>query len=173
MESRSTAKTRTQPKEVSKCNASETDCTQFEAGRLKHFLPQWENITSDPFILQMVQGFKIDFVSEPFVAPRAETKVGKEEEKMIDKEIMKLLNMKVIEQSSNEKGEVISPIFTRPKADGSLRLILNLKKMNESVKYEHFKMEGIENVLAMMKSDCYMASIDLKHAYYSLPVHDE
>jgi hypothetical protein len=121
----------------------------------------------------LVKGFKIEFVSQPSLVDRTEIKVSQQEERLLDMEIDKLIHMGVIKTSKHEAGEIISPIFTRPKADGTLRLILNLKRMNESVKYEHFKMEGIDNVMAMMKKDCFMASIDLKHAYYSLPVHKD
>ena len=41
--------------------------TSFQAGMLKHFLPQWEAITADPTILQIVTGVKIEFKSS--VAP--------------------------------------------------------------------------------------------------------
>ena len=37
--------------------------------------------------------------------------------------------------SSNEPGEFISPIYLRRKSDGGYHLILNLKKLNESVEY--------------------------------------
>ena len=30
--------------------------------------------------------------------------------------------------------------------DGGTRLILNLKELNEFVKYEHFKMDGIKTI---------------------------
>ena len=34
--------------------------TSFQAGKLKHFLPQWEAITADPTILQIVTGVKLN-----------------------------------------------------------------------------------------------------------------
>lgn len=88
----------------------------------------------------------------------------------VDAEINKLLKMGVIEISNHEKGEVISPIFLVPKSDGSFRLILNLKEFNKSVQYEHFKMENLSSAVAMMEKHCWMASVDLKHAYYSVPI---
>ena len=36
---------------------------------------------------------------------------------------------------------MISPIFIRPKKDGSHRVIFYLKKLNEAVSYHHFKMD--------------------------------
>ena len=61
----------------------------------------------------------------------------------------------------------------RPKPDGSHRLILNLKKLNENVvayNYRHFKMDSIWTAINLMKPNRYMASIDLKDAYYSVRV---
>jgi carbamoylphosphate synthase large subunit len=52
-------------------------------------------------------------------------------------------------------------------------MILNLKKPNQFVEYNHFKMETIWTVVSMMKPRCYMASIDLKDAYYCVPVNPE
>ena len=41
-------------------------------------------------------------------------------------------------------------------------MILNLKQLNQSVVYHHFKMETLEAAIKLMKPGCYMASIDLK-----------
>lgn len=49
-------------------------------------------------------------------------------------------------------------------------MIPNLKKLNGSVKYEHLKMDTLWMVIRMMKPKCYMASIDIKDAYYSVPI---
>lgn len=51
-------------------------------------------------------------------------------------------------------------------------MILNLKKLNELVVYQRFKMDTLWTVVGMMKPNCYMASIDIKDAYYSVPVVD-
>ena len=63
--------------------------------------------------------------------------------------------------------------FLRPKSDGSYRMILNLKKFNEFVEYHHFKVGTLETVVKMMKPGCFMASVDLRDAYYTVPVHPE
>ena len=51
-------------------------------------------------------------------------------------------------------------------------MILDLKKLDESVVYQHFKMDTLWTVVRMMKPNCYIASIDIKDAYYSVPVAD-
>ena len=50
-------------------------------------------------------------------------------------------------------------------------MILNLKQFNESVEYHHFKMDTLETVTRMMKPGCFMASVDLKDANYTVPIH--
>ena len=51
-------------------------------------------------------------------------------------------------------------------------MIFNLKDLNQFIPYHHFNMDNINSCVRLMKPMCYMASIDLKDAYFSLPVHD-
>ena len=68
---------------------------------------------------------------------------------------------------------MISPIFIRPKKDGSHRVIFNLKRLNEAVSYHHFKIDTLEMAIKLMRPGCCMTSIDLKDAYYSINVAPE
>ena len=72
---------------------------------------------------------------------------------------------------SLNKGEFISPIFVRHKPDGGFRLILNLRKLNEVAEYNKFKMETISTVLCLISPNAYMAKLDIKDAYYSIPIY--
>ena len=148
---------------------------KFVAGRLKKFSRAWEKITSDKVILSMVSGCKIEFENgrEPdqVVIPK-QLNFCKKEEEIIDAELHKLLKKQVIEPAMHCPGEFISPIFIRPKKDGSYRLILNLKQLNESVEYHHFKMESVMSAIKLMKPGCFVASVDLKDAYYSVSVKE-
>ena len=84
-----------------------------------------------------------------------------------------LLTKQVIVPCQHEPCEFVSPIFTIPKKDGSIRLILNLKKLNESVENFHFKMDNIHTVLNLVTRNCWMASLNLKDAYYSVRICPE
>ena len=88
-------------------------------------------------------------------------------------EIDKLLSKGLPQVSSSEEGEFISSVFVRPKPDGAFRVILNLQCFNEFVQYYHFNMDTLESAIRLMKPGCFMASIDLKDAYYSGPVAEE
>ena len=65
--------------------------------------------------------------------------------------------------------------FSVPKKEGAHRVILNLKNFNKHVSYHHFKMDSLNTIvkLAMVDKKCFMASIDLKDAYYSIPIRKE
>ena len=91
----------------------------------------------------------------------------------VDKEICKLLRKKVTVETSGCEGDFVSPVYTRLKKDGNRRMILNLKQLNSFVVYQHFKMEGLENVLDLITPNVWMASVDLKDAFFSIPVHLE
>lgn len=65
------------------------------------------------------------------------------------------------------------PIFTRPKKDGTHRMILNLKSLNKNITHHHFKMDTVLTAVRLMKPGCFMASIDLKDAYYSVSIHSD
>lgn len=124
-------------------------------------------------ILDTVKGLNIDFIANPWQGKvPSQKKFSLGESKIIESEINKLLVKGVIIPTTHEPGEFISTIFLRPKPDGTHRMILNLKKLNESVVYRHFKMDTLWTVVRMMKPNCYMASIDIKDAYYSVPVAD-
>ena len=50
-------------------------------------------------------------------------------------------------------------------------MILKLKKLNQSMEYQHFKMESIKNVIDVIQPGCYMASVDLKDAFFTIPIN--
>ena len=81
-----------------------------------------------------------------------------------------MLHKRIIRESTHEPTEFVSPIFIVKKPAGGTRLILNLKELNEFVKYEHFKMDGINTIINMVTRNCFMATIDLKDAYYSVAI---
>ena len=85
-------------------------------------------------------------------------------------EVDKFLLKGIIRLSLYEDGQGISPIFIRPKKNGSHRLTFNLKRHNEAVSYHHFKMDTLQTAIKLMRPSCYMTSIDLKDAYYSIPI---
>ena len=92
------------------------------------------------------------------------------EREIIRQEISKLLLKGVTEIAHNPDSGIVSNVFATPKKDGSYRMILNLQQLNEFVVCQHFKMDNIQTALRLVRSQCFMASVDLKDAYYSVPI---
>ena len=142
----------------------------FRAGKVNDYLENWTSITSDLEILESIQGLKINFLGP--LPPRIvfQHKFGTVETEFISSEVTKLLDKGVIRVSQHEKGEFISPIFVTPKSDGGFRLILNLKLLNYQVPYIHFKMDILPKILELIRPGVFMSKIDIKDAYYSIPI---
>ena len=142
------------------------------AGSVKEFLPNWQQITKNSEILETAQEAKILFYTIPLSTIKNNPKFTQPETDAIDNEISKLLQKGVVKPSYHEEGEFISPIFVTPESDGGYRVILNLKSLKKYINTEHFKMHGLKKILKLVERNCYMAALDIKDAYYSLPVDE-
>ena len=100
-------------------------------------------------------------------------KLNNKETDIISSEISQLLDKQVIELATPCPHKYISNIFIRPNKDGCHRLILNLAKLNEQVQKRHFKMQTLTSAINLITPQFFMASIDGKDAYYSVPVASE
>ena len=132
---------------------------------MQHFFSAWETVTSDSYILQAVKGYKIEFIGS--VGPHQthllwEIGFNAQECDIVDQEIVKLL----LCSNPNMRMENLFLTFFFVE-----RKILNLKCFKENVSKHHFKMESLQSAVRFMKPGCYMASVDLKDAYYSVPIH--
>ena len=160
---------------VNECDSITTFkiCNQppFRAGNTKNCISEWVKISSDPEILDIVQHCHIDFIDDPCkYSNYGQRNFSNQQQVVIDTEVVQLLQLRVIGQSVPEVGECFSPIFVVPKLDGSHRLIFNFKTCNEAVLFRHFKMDTLSTVVSLIRPGVYMLSLDLTHAYYTIPV---
>lgn len=98
---------------------------------------------------------------------------NEKEKGIISEEINKLLELKVIKVTQRKKDQIVSPIFLRKKKNGEYRMVLNLEKLNKHIPYKHFKMENFEQAIRLINEGDFLASVDLRHAYYSVKIAEE
>ena len=144
----------------------------FKAGHLSQYIAAWMEVTSNLHILGAITGDRIDFTScLPEHLSYSPNFISKTHAELVSVEIHSLLQKCVLVASEHEPDEFITPLFTLPKDDTSVCFILNLKGLNAYIKYSHFTMETIYSILNLVTPNCWMASLDLKDAYYSVKIH--
>ena len=146
----------------------------YRAGNISSALTKRQTLTSDRTIISIIKhGLTLRLDSPPPGNTPNQYKLNKTDTKLVDQEIQSLLHKGVIVPTVEEENDHFSPIFLRLNKDGSTRLLLNLKAMNEHIEPIHFKMETFSCVLQILTPNCWLASVDLKSAYYSVPIrHD-
>ena len=145
------------------------------SGNLKNHLTFWKTLTTDVNILEIVQGYKIEFSMMPYQHSPRETPVPKNSVKLnlIQEEIDSLLQKQAIIPVQEMPREFISTIFLVPKKSGGMRPIINLKPLNNFVETIHFKMETLQTALNLLQEGDFLVSVDLKDAYFSIPIHQQ
>ena len=89
---------------------------------------------------------------------------------LIDDEIVTLRSNGAIKEVTSCSNEFLSNIFLVPKKTGDMRPVINLKPLNVFVQKIHFKIENINTALDSIAPGDYLVSIDLKDAYFSIPI---
>ena len=143
------------------------------AGRLTNFLSFWQSITQDHWVLSVIrEGYHLDFARPPPpTVVRATVLRGEKQSALLD-EVGELLGKCAIEPIApgQENEGFYSTYFMVPKKDGGVRPILNLKLFNRCLVQESFKMETLQSILLAAQPGTWLASIDLKDAYFHIPM---
>ena len=83
---------------------------------------------------------------------------------------MTLVQKQAVQEVPVTTKEYYSNIFMVPKKDEDQRPVINLKSLNKYVKSEYFKMEGLHTVKGLLQKSDWMAKVDLKDAFFMVPV---
>ena len=86
--------------------------------------------------------------------------------------ILQLLQSGAVRTCKPVDGQFVSPVFTVPKSNGGSRFILNLKQLNKFIEAPHFKLEDARTAGRLITRNSFLATIDLKDAYFLLPIHE-
>ena len=138
------------------------------------FVHNWLKLTGDPWVVSTVLGADVPLWGVPIQSRIPfPYRLASWERPILGDEVLKLWRKGVIEETFPEEGQFISNVFLRPKQNGEFRMILDLTEFNKWVPYEHFKMTSLQTAIQMLRPHCWMGSVDLKDAYYSVPMRQE
>lgn len=144
-------------------------------GRLSHFLPQWQLITEDKWVLSVLRrGLGLHFQEVPPLSSvpldLSQTR-DSVKNRLLQEEVGTLLQKGVLE-------EVIPPIspgfysrlFLVPKKNGKMRPVLDLSALNRFLVVPHFKMETNRSIRASILPGMWTTSLDLTDAYFHIGI---
>ena len=97
-------------------------------------------------------------------------KLSEEHRNFITVHIQELLALGAIEQTTTPP-MCVSPIAVVPKKNGKLRMILNLKRLNQNVIAPRFRYENLDTLQGNLHPGDWCSSLDLKNGFFHLLVH--
>ena len=156
---------------TSSSSSSSTSAT-FHIGMLFKFFDQWRSITSNRFVLNMVQGHHLQLKSHPPLFhdfQHFNVKAADAHHPVIQKEVDELLAKGAIEPSSGGAG-FYSRMFVVPKHIGGLHPILNLKCFNHYMHITSFKMPTRKIIWQLIQQGDFAFFVDLQDAYLHIPI---
>ena len=89
------------------------------------------------------------------------------EQKIVDDYVDKLITADVVEPCS---GPWSSPVLLVPKADGSLRPVADLRKVNTLVAKDCYPMPNVDECLDQLEGAKWFTKLDLSSAFWQLPL---
>lgn len=145
--------------------------TSFLGGNLINYSSRWEQITSNPVILQWIRhGAELPFHSEPDEFEEKNKAFNSKEAEFITKEISALLASGCIRESLT-KPKCVSKITVVPKkGKDSYRLIIDLQTLNSFCKPKTFKYETIDDATNCITHKDELVTLDIKHGFYHVNV---
>ena len=133
---------------------------------------QGEVLAEDQWLLDTIQGYKIEFVDNPTQAKQPRVGMSSPtEQALLQEEVGKMLSKRAIVEIPAETAapRFYSSLFLVPKKDGGMRPVINLKELNTYVAPHHFKMEGLHTLKDLLKTGDWMTKVDRHYQYTCLP----
>ena len=133
----------------------------------------WQRIGTPPNVLNWIaNGIHIPFHTHPECFELKNHKLLPPHVKFVDNEIKDLLSSNAIRLC--DPGEIpycVSPIQCVPKKNGKLRLVVDLRNVNDFIQRCSFQNEGISTVSELIEGSDTLFSVDLKNGYHHVPIH--
>jgi hypothetical protein len=141
-------------------------------GRLSYFRSFWNQNVSDDWAKEVIaKGYSIEFLDiPPFMIRPLVTTVPQDKEHIIHSEIEELLTKNAIEEVRPDSPGFYSRFFLVTKKDGGWRPVLNLKPLNQFLRYSKFTMETQDSIIKALRKGQWLATLDLKDAYLHVPI---
>ena len=137
---------------------------------------RWQAVGADLWTVSVLRdGYRLPFESPP---PLTRTPIlfqayrpGSPQSLVLRQEIEKMLAKGALEIVPDPGPGFYSRLFLVEKATGGWRPVIDLSTLNTFIRQTPFKMETVASVLNAVQENDLLASLDLKDAYFQVPVH--
>ena len=138
---------------------------------------QWQAIGAATWVVTVLRdGYRVPFKdSSP---PLSRTPVsfptyraGSPRAQALQQEVEAMLAKGTLEIARDPGPGFYSRLFLVEKASGGWRPMIDLSHLNDFVQLTPFKMETVASVLLSVREGDFLASLDLKDAYFQIPIH--
>ena len=150
-----------------------------DRGTLRQCLEFWKAIGAPQRVIRYIEnGFAPDWNElgpPPAFDIRSGVRLTVAEMAFLDGEIEKMITGGCIRRCTTTP-HCISPVFCVPKGDpgsGKMRKIFDLRRLNEHVRPERFKLETLQRSRHLIHRGDYCVGLDLTAAFWSVSVSDE
>jgi len=89
----------------------------------------------------------------------------------MDLAIANLLAKGAVREVQSQDNQFISTLFLVQKENGEFHPVINLWVLNRFLKKESLKLDGLQVVRSLLQKGDFMMKLDLKDAYYAIPIH--
>ena len=143
---------------------------------LRNCIRAWKTINAPSHVLDWItNGIPLLFNEIPNSIHIPNKRFCRTESEFIDKEISRLLKSGCI-RSVTEKPYIVSPIKCVPKkgpTGDKLRLIVDLRYLNDHIDCDTFSQEGIDTVCNIIKSEDHMVTIDFEKGFHHVAINKD
>jgi len=139
-------------------------------GRLALFSHNWHCLTQDPWVLTVVQGYQLPLSQWPRRnIMESKLHLDQVQGKALQAEITGLIAKGAVVPACKSQVHLLSPLCSAKKWRG----LASNNRPHQYIKPPHFKMEGLYMLPTVVQKDFFMAKVNLKDAYLTVPVAAE
>ncbi|CAH1255636.1 RTL1 [Branchiostoma lanceolatum] len=91
----------------------------------------------------------------------------------VDEKLDQLLELDIIEAVPEEPTGWVSPLVVVPKADGDIRICVDMRRANEAIVRERQPIPTVEDILHDLSGSTVFSKLDLKWGFHQVPLKEE